>query len=313
MIYRVTYLSDGLRVTGYAALPPEIEVSEKEIATWLRRECGDLELTAEAVACVLPRAVREAEAYREKVRTGRGLAARESDSSRTDGGKRRYPVFVYCRGGIGRVGRVRLDWMAEFASFGHIAVAPCYRGGESGVGRDEFGGADLEDSRVAVRLARKIPFADPGRVAVMGFSRGSINAADAAVNERTARLVLWGGLSDLAQTYEERIDLRRMMKRVIGGSAYKLPDVYRERSPIHMASRIHCPVLIVHGTEDAQVDFGHGQRMYAELKRLGKNADFEILQGLGHHMPRETRMEVLARIFAWLETGQPGKARPQPL
>ena len=31
-------------------------------------------------------------------------------------------------------------------------------------------------------------------------------------------MILWSGVSDLAQTYEERIDLRRMMKRVIGGT-----------------------------------------------------------------------------------------------
>lgn len=277
MIYRFTYLSGGLRVAGYAALPPELSMDEEKFTHFLRHEFNDEELSAEAVACLLPSAM--------------------STGARMD----RYPVLVYCRGGIGRVGRVRLDWLAEFASFGRIVVAPCYRGGESGVGHDEFGGADLEDSRVAMRLARAFPQADPERIAVLGFSRGSINATDAAIKEHASQLVLWGGLSDLGRTYEERIDLRKMLKRVIKGSVYKIPEVYLERSPIHMAQRLSCPVLIMHGTEDAQVEYGHGERMYEELQRLGKTTELITLNGLGHHMPQPIRLRVLRDMFDWLD------------
>lgn len=375
MIYRITYLSGGLRVRGYLAFPAGTETTAEGIQEWVRLQCGDDELTAEAVACVLPSAqVLAATARRDwaaeksgrrndtleagdgaekttpKIQVGDAREtsrnaensesrnrcapqkaeengaqesampprshtedreasfasmnfeeAREFARASDSGAPGSYPVLVYCRGGIGRVGRVRLDWLAEFAAFGYIVMAPCYRGGESGVGHDRFGGADLEDSRIAARLARAIPGADPARIALLGFSRGSINATDAAIEEHASRLVLWGGLSDLAVTYEERIDLRRMLKRVIQGSAYKLPDVYLERSPIHMAQRLNCPVLIMHGTEDAQVDYGHGERMYAELLRLGKSATLNRLEGLGHHMPQETRMRVLAGMFAWLE------------
>gem|GEM_PF-514040 len=413
MIYRITYLSGGLRVMGYLAFPSGAETTAEGIQEWLRLQCRDEELTAEAVACVMPSAEFSAAAARRdagfttsETESGASAAveqpktedadaqaaasqqpkvqdadaqvpasqrpkvqgvdaqvpasqrpkvqgadaqvpasqwlkvqdvdaqvpasqrpkvqgvdaqvpasqrpkvqdvstARELGRASASQAPGSYPVLVYCRGGIGRVGRVRLDWLAEFAAFGHIVMAPCYRGGESGVGHDEFGGADLEDSRIAVRLARAIPGADPARIAVLGFSRGSINATDAAIEEQASRLVLWGGLSDLAVTYEERIDLRRMLKRVIKGSAYKLPDVYLERSPIHMAKRLNCPVLIMHGTEDAQVDYGHGERMYAELRRLGKSATLTRLEGLGHHMPQEIRMRVLASMFAWLEAPPP--------
>ncbi|OWR28938.1 peptidase S9 [Saccharibacillus sp. O23] len=270
-----------------AAQRPKAQDADAQVAASQRPKVQDAD--ARAAAAQRPKA--------QDVSSG----ARELDRASDSEAPGSYPVLVYCRGGIGRVGRVRLDWLAEFAAFGRIVMAPCYRGGESGVGHDEFGGADLEDSRIAVRLARAIPGADPARIAVLGFSRGSINATDAAIEEHASRLVLWGGLSDLAVTYEERIDLRRMLKRVVKGSAYKLPDVYLERSPIHMAKRLNCPVLIMHGTEDAQVDYGHGERMYAELRRLGKSAALTSLEGLGHHMPQETRMRVLAGMFAWLE------------
>ncbi|WP_172256784.1 alpha/beta hydrolase family protein [Saccharibacillus deserti] len=313
MIYRVTYLSGGLRVAGYVALPPELSTTAEEIQAFLRRECGDDGLNAHAVACILPSAGTAARgaAADGQAEQPAGEAERSAPDAEEDrphpaaGQHRRYPVFVYCRGGIGSVGRVRLDWLAEFASFGRIVVAPCYRGGESGVGHDRFGGVDLEDSRVALRLAQAIPFADPAQIAVMGFSRGSINGTDAAIHEGASHLILWGGLSDLGRTYEERIDLRRMLKRVLQGSVYKIPDVYRERSPIHMAGRIPCPVLIVHGTQDIQVDYNHGLRMYEELRRLGKPAGLIPLDGVGHHMPHTVRMGVLAQIFDWLDTAPP--------
>ncbi|GGO06119.1 alpha/beta hydrolase family protein [Saccharibacillus kuerlensis] len=333
MIYRVTYLSDGLRVAGYVALPPELAATEEDIAAFLRRECGDDGLTAQAVACIMPQAVEMARramrcapdyargdivtidsdevhescAYEADIQANPQSKGEEwhhvklhhSEQPLTK--KSTYPVFVYCRGGIGRVGQVQLNWLAEFASFGHIVIAPCYRGGESGVGHDRFGGADLEDSRVAVRLARAIPWADPQRIAVMGFSRGSINATDAAIHEQVSQLILWGGLSDLAQTYEERIDLRRMLKRVVGGSAYKVPDIYQERSPIHMARQLECPVLIMHGTKDVQVLYEHGKHMYEELQRLGKPAVLARLEGMEHHVPHNIRLRVLAGMFRWLD------------
>lgn len=37
----------------------------------------------------------------------------------------------------------------------------------------------------------------------------------------TASVVTWGGVTDMFLTYVERKDLRRMMKRVIGGSPKK--------------------------------------------------------------------------------------------
>ena len=39
-----------------------------------------------------------------------------------------------------------------------------------------------------------------------------------------ASMVTWGGVSDMVLTYEERVDMRRMMKRVIGGTPTKYPE-----------------------------------------------------------------------------------------
>ncbi len=42
-------------------------------------------------------------------------------------------------------------------------------------------------------------------------------------------------------TYEERHDLRRMMKRVIGGTPKKVPEEYKWRTPFDQVDKIQAP------------------------------------------------------------------------
>ncbi|WP_308420398.1 alpha/beta hydrolase family protein [Paenibacillus segetis] len=213
----------------------------------------------------------------------------------------KWPVLIYCRGGIGRVGSVKTHWLEQFANYGHIIFAPSYRGTEGGEGRDEFGGQDQEDVLAGYRLLTSLPFVDANRISVMGFSRGSINATLTVVNQpQVNSCIFWSGVSDLAQTYDERIDLRKMLKRVIGGSPMKTPDSYVARSPIAMAEQIHCPVLVIHGTGDNQVNFSHGLQMRNKLQELGADVTFHPYEGLGHHFPTDIHNRAIERMYSWI-------------
>ena len=112
-------------------------------------------------------------------------------------------------------------------------------------------------------------------------------------------MILWSGVSDLAQTYEERIDLRRMMKRVIGGTPAKVPEQYLLRSPIHYADRIRCPVLLVHGTRDEQVLVEHSYRMLDKLQEQGTSRKPICTKGLG--IFPSPRCAAINRMFDWLK------------
>lgn len=277
-MYQLTYISDGLKVKGYLAFPHGYGFPQGELAESLRRHYGRTDLPVTPIATPLLRDIRDVRAAVSP-----------------------WPVFLYCRGGIGHVGRVQTHWLERFARHGHLVFAPCYRGSESGEGRDEFGGRDQEDVLAAYRFLESLPFVDARRISVMGFSRGAINAAQAAASPLPIRkLALWSGVSDLARTYEERVDMRRMLKRVIGGSPAKLPEAYRERSPEALVPRIGCPTLVIHGTNDMQVDFEHGRRMYERLLEAGVPADFHRYEGLGHHLPPDVHEAAIARTFDWI-------------
>lgn len=210
------------------------------------------------------------------------------------------PPLVYCRGGIGRVGMVRAEQLVSFAARGYAVLAPFYRGAGSGVGRDEFGGDDRHDVYAAIRLVRSLPCALPAPVSLVGFSRGAMMAMLAAREcDGVGAVALWGGVTDLALTYEERIDLRRMLRRVVGHPV-KDAEAYRCRSAVHWAGDVRCPVLIVHGTDDASVSAEHARRLGRALAETGKPHAVSLYEGSGHHFPQEAKEAALDEIDGWL-------------
>jgi dipeptidyl aminopeptidase/acylaminoacyl peptidase len=276
MIFQTTYLSHGLKVKGYLSLPSGYDLPTSELESFIGQSYNATDLPVTEIA-------------------------RSIQYETKDLRSQKWPVLIYCRGGIGKVGQVKTEWLQQFSDFGHIIFAPTYRGTEGGEGRDEFGGADLEDVLSAYRLLASFPFVDENRISVMGFSRGSINATyTAAMIPDVYKLIHWGGVSNLTQTYEERIDLRKMLKRVIGGTPTKVPEAYKMRSPIYMTDNVHCPVLIMHGTQDTQVNFSHGLNMYNMLIEKGVPTEFHRYEDYDHHFPLETHLVAIERMFEWI-------------
>jgi dipeptidyl aminopeptidase/acylaminoacyl peptidase len=112
--------------------------------------------------------------------------------------------------------------------------------------------------------------------------------------------VLWSGVADLARTYEERVDLRRTLKRILGGSPAKRPEAYRGRSPLFHVERLACPVLVIHGTRDEQVPVEHGLTIYRELRERGAAVDLHLYEGCGHLLPYLVHEAAVDRMFDWI-------------
>lgn len=282
MIYHIDYVSEGLHIKGYLGLPPQLPRSGAHEMSKAFNAIHGVTITG-TLACSL----------------NLDPVSHEPPKPVTEP---KLPLVLYCRGGIGRVGAVRLKWVEEFAAQGYAVFAPAYRGNEGSEGRDEFGGADTMDVISAIEWLSRISWIDNSRIHLLGFSRGAINAAvAAALSPYVSKMILWSGVSDLTQTYEERIDLRRMMKRVIGGTPAKLPEQYFLRSPIHYADRIRCPVLLVHGTRDEQVLVEHSYRMLDKLREQGHQPEAHLYEGLGHHFPPPQHAAAINRMFDWLK------------
>ena len=234
------------------------------------------------------------------------------EDERNEGERRRNPALLYCRGGLRGVGKVRPERISQLASFGYVVLAPHYRGNEGGEGRDEFGGADRHDVFAAYELLRRLPIVDGRRISTFGFSRGGVMALFAAMEcPGLLAAVVWGGVSDMFLTYEERVDLRRMLRRIIGHPR-KQVDGYRYRTPLFRAADIACPVLIIHGTEDQNVGVAHAVKLAAALQREGKPHDIWLVEGASHLFQKTEMEHYTRRMFAWLDAQARAAAASRP-
>lgn len=212
-----------------------------------------------------------------------------------------YPGFLYLRGGIKNVGKVRIGRIIQFAAQGFIVFAPCYRGNMGGEGKEDFGLNDRMDAINGVDLLLSHPKVN-GKINVFGFSRGGIMALWTAIQvPEIHKVVVWGGVSDLTLTYEERIDLRKMLKRVVGGTPNKYPERYEMRTPIYHLDKITSPILIIHGRHDQNVTVEHAYRLEKALEKSDKRYTSWIFHSLDHYFPPKINRKTVEELSDWLK------------
>lgn len=208
--------------------------------------------------------------------------------------------LLYLRGGLQLIGMVRPARIAQFAAQQFVVFAPYYRGNRGGEGKDEFVGIDRMDAITGVDILRR--FIGAAQVHVYGFSRGGLMALWTAI-ERTdlCSLVTWAGVSDVTATYWERVDMRRGLKRIVGGTPNRVPELYDARTPLFKVERIDVPVLVVHGTEDRHVDIGHAEKLISALRGNDQAVESWITDGLRHYYSPDLNRETVARICMWMK------------
>ncbi|WP_064092720.1 alpha/beta hydrolase family protein [Rossellomorea aquimaris] len=216
--------------------------------------------------------------------------------------KGNYDGFLYLRGGIKGVGMVRPARIAQFASNGFIVFAPYYRGNLGGEGNEDFAGDDRKDATAGFQLLQNYSRVRDNRIHVFGFSRGGVMALFVGISHNdVTSVVTWGGVSDMFLTYQERSDLRRMMKRVIGGSPNKFPTRYEWRTPLYELELLQAPVLIIHGEKDENVSVEHAYRLEKRLKELGKDVTSYYFNEFTHYFPPKKNRELVSMLCTWMK------------
>jgi len=214
-----------------------------------------------------------------------------------------FPLLIYCRGGIRNVGMTKLAWVDTYVSLGWMVFAPFYRGNRGGEGWEDFGGDDRYDVMEAIPIMENHPLVNKKQIHIFGFSRGAIPAIFTAIRfPIIASVAIWGGVTDMVQVYEERVDLRRMLKRVIGGTPGKKPDEYYRRSPLFFAEELSCPVLIIHGKRDALVDVSHSMRLAEALETNHKPYTIWIHEKQGHLFSILEQKKTKKKMLDWMKT-----------
>lgn len=209
---------------------------------------------------------------------------------------RRYPVLVHVYGGPGvrYVSAERDRWLLNqwFADHGFVVVTFDGRG-TPGRGRawerairGDFITIPLEDQIAALRAAAAAhPEMDLERVGVYGWSFGGYFSSMAVLRRPDVFRAAVAG----APVSEWRDYDTHYTERYLG-----LPEAIGEEGPYRRSSVLtyaaategqERPLLIVHGTADDNVYFGHAIKLSDALFRAGRAHEFLPLAGLTHMVP----------------------------
>jgi dipeptidyl aminopeptidase/acylaminoacyl peptidase len=183
------------------------------------------------------------------------------------------PAIVMPHGGPGSRDEWGFDWLVQFfAARGYAVLQPNFRG-SAGYGSNWYQKNGFKSWRVAIgdvndagRWLVKEGIAAPDKLGIVGWSYGGYAALQSAVLDPD----LFKAIVAIAPV----TDLDRLRQESEAFTNYRLVDQYigrgphiEEGSPARNAARIKAPVLLFHGTLDANVGVGESRLMDERLRR----------------------------------------------
>ncbi len=222
-------------------------------------------------------------------------------------GSRPRPAIVLIHGG----GWVDFDksTMSRMGNFlaqaGFVAASVDYRLLR---GNENRWPAQLDDVQRSVRWLRANAGKyniDPHHIGAFGHSAGAQLAALLGMEEtrdnsdpalakyssRVQAVVDVSGPSDFLKNQDADSDA--FLAIFFGGSYDKIPDVWRDASPVSHVAKSDAPFLIVHGTQDQSVPIAQAQELYEKLKQAGVQVNFLKLDD-GHMFDKPENHKQLA-------------------
>lgn len=206
-------------------------------------------------------------------------------------GREKLPAVVFNRGSTVR-GDIAPELIAFFhrlASDGFVVLAPLYRQSDGGEGRDEMGGADLNDLMNVVALARALGFVDPNNLFLYGESRGGMMTYQALARGFPANAAaVFGALTDIEAVVRAHPEVYTpaLLKQFWPDIDSRREEIFRSRSALRWAESLNAPLLIMHGGSDRGVSPAQPLALAQRLQELGKTYGLFIYPGDGHTLPR---------------------------
>lgn len=230
---------------------------------------------------------------------------------------RKHPAIVLPHGGVhGDFGTYHVHLVREMVERGYVVLAPEYRG-STGYGKDmyeaiDYGGLEVGDM-VAGRdwAVAELPFIDPKRIAITGWSHGGLMALLGAFDHPDKFACAYAGVpvSDLLTRlgYHERSYTEEFAAKYhIGKPPLEAVDEYRKRSPIWNVQKLKIPLMVTSSTNDRDVNVVEVEELIVHLKAAGKKFESKIYTDApgGHGFDRidtSFARNVRKEMYAFLE------------
>ena len=202
----------------------------------------------------------------------------------------RPPLIVISHGGPTAMATNTLKLATQFWTSRGFAVLDVNYGGSTGFGRaywqrlsGQWGVVDVEDCIAGARHLVDAGLADGERLAIRGGSAGGYTTLAAlAFHDVFKAGASYYGVGDLRAL---DADTHKFESRYTTDLLAPMPErerLYAERSPIHAADRLSCPVIFFQGLDDKVVPPAQAATMVAALRQQGIAVAHLEFAGEGH-------------------------------
>jgi len=184
------------------------------------------------------------------------------------------PLLVLSHGGPTSAASRALNLRIQYWTSRGFAVLDVNYRGSTGYGRayrcklnGQWGMADVEDCITGARYLVDRGLVDKERLAIRGSSAGGYTTLCALTFHTMFRAgAVYYGVSDLEALARDTHKFEaHYLDRLIGPYT-TCRDLYRERSPIHHADKLSCPVIFFQGLEDKVVPPEQTEKMVNALR-----------------------------------------------
>ena len=225
---------------------------------------------------------------------------------------KRYPVVIDTYGGP-HFQYVRKDWMGGArAAQGYVRQALAQRGfvvftldnRGSGFRGNAFetaiagrlGAVEIEDQLRGVEFLKSLPFVDPERIGIMGWSYGGYMAASALTKTTAFKAGIAGAPVTDWRLYDTHYTERYLGLPTVNAAGYEASAV------LPSAGDLHGSLLLVHGMADDNVLFTHSTMLMQGLQAAGQPFDVMTYPGGKHGLVRMAQTgrhyyEMVLRFF----------------
>jgi dipeptidyl aminopeptidase/acylaminoacyl peptidase len=226
--------------------------------------------------------------------------------------KKKYPLVLYIHGGPRSASKEAFGRAQLFASHGWVVFEPNYRGSDN-LGNtfqaaiwNDAGAGPGRDVMSGVELLKKRGWVDETRMAPTGWSYGGYMTTWLLGNYPEAWRAAVAGAAVTSWMDQYNLgDANVRRGSSIGGSPWTDPKRMQaaiEQSPIHYATNIKAPTLILSDTGDYRVTITQSYELYHALRDRGIPTQF-IGYPVSGHSPADPvhSRDIDRRWIAWLE------------
>jgi dipeptidyl aminopeptidase/acylaminoacyl peptidase len=232
----------------------------------------------------------------------------------------RPPVLIHSHGGPTGATNAAFSLETQYWTSRGFAILDVNYGGSTGYGRPyrqrlngQWGVVDVDDcANAPLYLARK-GVVDGNRMVIDGGSAGGYTTLCALTFRDTFKAgASYFGVSDAEALAKDTHKFEsRYLDRMIGPYPEQR-DLYYQRSPIHFADRISCPLILFQGLEDKVVPPDQAESMFEAVRAKGIPVAYIPFPGEQHGFRRaeniirslEAEFYFYARVFDFTPADQ---------